>query len=129
MGSERRRSPRILIEPVRARVIGLDTEVTIDEVSFGGFRVKSHVAFELDVDYEFLVLPRTGHEARRVDATARHCRVISTDPSMLFETGFAFAAGFQPTAGIEALIGSTRAAREASRRQPLRVRVVPGSGR
>jgi len=126
MGSERRRSPRILIDPIRARVTGREAEVAIDEVGFGGFRVKSRAAFELNAEYEFLVSPRTGRESRRVKATAIHCRAISTDPDTLFETGFAFAESFRSTAGIEAILGSVRPAPDTSRRQPLRVRVVPG---
>ena len=126
MGSERRRSPRILIDPIRARVSGLAADVTIDEVGFGGFRVKSATAFELHAEYEFVVSPRTGRESRRVKATAIHCRALSTDPESLFETGFAFAESVRSTAGIEAILGGVRPAPDTSRRQPLRVRVVPG---
>jgi hypothetical protein len=107
MGAERRRSPRILIDPpIRARVVGLDTEISIAEVSFGGFRVESPVAFEQNAEYEFLVLPRVGHEVMRIDATAVHCRVLSSEPIVLFETGFAFTEGARSWLGIEALIGS-----------------------
>jgi hypothetical protein len=129
MGAERRRSPRIVIEPIRARVTGLKTEVTIDEVSFGGFRVKSGVPLELNAEYEFLVLPRAGNVVRRVAATAVRCRTISTDPATLFEIGFEFTDAFRSAAGIEALIGSVRSAQGVSQRQEVRVRVVPGGGR
>jgi hypothetical protein len=103
-------------------------EVTIDEVSFGGFRVKSAMPFELNADYEFLVFPHAGKQVRRVAATAVHCRAMSNDSVPLFETGFAFTEVFRSTAGIEALVGSVRS-QGTSGRQHVRVRVVPGGGR
>jgi hypothetical protein len=107
MGSERRRTPRIVLDPpIRACVIGLDIAVSIAEVSFGGFRVESPVAFEHQTEYQFLVLPQAGDKAIRFDATAVHSRVLSSDPVVRFETGFAFADGSQSWLGIEALTGS-----------------------
>jgi hypothetical protein len=107
MGAERRRSPRILIDPpIRARIVGLEAEVSIAEVSFGGFRIESPIAFEQNAEYEFLVLPRVGYEVMRIDAIAVHCRVLARDPVVLFDTGFAFSEGSRSWLGIEALIGS-----------------------
>ena len=106
--------------------MGLELKVTIDEVGFGGFRVKSAAAFELNADYTFLVSTRAGDKVRRVDGTARHCRAIPAGQGTLFETGFAFTEGFQSTAGIEAIIGSVPPARRSPGR--VRVRVVSDAG-
>ena len=114
MGSERRRSPRILIDPpMRARVMGLETEVSIAEVSFGGFRVHSPVAFEPNSEHEFLVSPGRGCEFVRLDATVIHCRVLSTGPVVLFETGFAFTESCGSLLGVEALISGALSSLEA----------------
>jgi hypothetical protein len=96
----------IVDPPLRARVIGPDADVSIVDVSFGGFRVHSAVAFEQGAEFEFLVFPRTGSEVMRIDATATHCRVLSTEPTVLFETGFAFADGAWTTVGFQSLIDS-----------------------
>jgi hypothetical protein len=119
MSSERRQSPRIIVNPpIRARVMGLNTDVSIAEVSFGGFRVESPIAFERNAAYELLVMSPVGDEVMRVEATVVHCRVHSTDRVTLFDTGFAFTDGSQSWLGIEALIGSV-----------LSVLDTPGPGR
>jgi hypothetical protein len=110
MDADRRRSPRILIDPpLRARVRGRATEVTIAEVSFGGFRVESPVGFEHNTQYEFLVLPPVGHEVVQLDAIAVHCRRLSNGSGPLFETGFAFADPTRSALLIQALLDSVMA--------------------
>jgi hypothetical protein len=107
MGAERRESPRVIVDPpLRARVVGPDADVSIVDVSFGGFRVHSGIAFEQGAELEFLVFPRSGGEVMHIDATATHCRVLSTEPTVLFETGFAFADSAWTTVGFQALIDS-----------------------
>lgn len=107
MGAERRRSPRILIEPpMRARVVEFDADVAVVEMGFGGFRIQSEVEFEDDAEYEFFVVPRVGCEVMRIFATAVHCRMLLREPVVLFETGFAFVKDARSEDGVEALIGS-----------------------
>jgi hypothetical protein len=107
MNADRRRSPRIPIEPpMQARVVELDADVAVVEMGFGGFRVRSAVEFEDDAEYEFFVVPRVGCEGLRICATAVHCRMLLREPVVLFETGFAFVKDARSEDGVEALIGS-----------------------
>ena len=111
MSADRRRSPRILIEPpMRARVVELDADVAVVEMGFGGFRIQSEVEFEDDAEYEFFVVPRVGCEDMRIVATAVHCRMLLREPVVLFETGFAFVKDARSEDGVEALIGSVMSA-------------------
>jgi hypothetical protein len=109
MHVERRRSPRIIVEPsMRAKIVGLEGEAAMVELSFDGFRLESPVAFVDQAVYEFLIAPHAGGALVRVRATACHCHVLSAEPRLMFETGFAFAdrQDFETQLGVETLIES-----------------------
>jgi hypothetical protein len=109
MQVERRRSPRIIVEPsLRARIVGLEGEAALVELSFDGFRLESPIAFVDQADYEFLIAPHEGAPLVRIRALACHCHVLSAEPRLMFETGFAFAdrQDFETQLGVEALIES-----------------------
>jgi hypothetical protein len=89
-----------------ARVVELDAESSIVDVSFGGFRARSRVAFEQGGEFTFLVNPKDGGAPMRIDATAMRCVVRTTSPALVFETGFAFAQGSWSTVGFQAFIDS-----------------------
>jgi hypothetical protein len=103
---------------MRARVVELDAEVAVVDIGFGGFRVESHIAFEDDAEYEFLVAPRVGDEVMRIVAAAVHCRLLSREPAARFETGFAFVKDARSEPGVETLIESVMSATLAE--PPLR---------
>jgi hypothetical protein len=106
---DRRQSPRVVAEPpLPTHVVGLDANLTITELSFGGFRVEGPVAFVDDADYEFLVSAPDGAGVVRLSAKAVHCRVRRRAPSPVFETGFVVSevAGHRAGPGVTALIES-----------------------
>ena len=111
MSANRRRSPRIPIDPpIRARVVELNADVAIVDLGLGGFRTQSAVAFEDEAEYEFCVVPPGGSEVMRICATAVHCRMLLREPVALFETGFAFVKDGRSEDGVEALVGSVMSA-------------------
>lgn len=107
MNAERRRSPRIVVDPsMRVEIVGLALEGALVEMSFDGFRLESPVAFVDDADYEFLVAPHAGLPPVPIRATAVYGRVLATEPGLMFETGFAFSdrQDFQTQIGVESLL-------------------------
>jgi len=107
--TDRRRSPRVVAEPPLAtHVVGLDADLTITEVSLGGFRVEGPIAFVDDADYDFLVAAPEGTGVVRISAKAVHCRMRRRAPSPMFETGFVASeiAGHRAGPGVAALIDS-----------------------
>jgi hypothetical protein len=107
--SDRRLSPRVVAEPPLAtHVVGLDADLTITELSFGGFRVEGPIAFVDDADYDFLVEASDGAGVVRISAKAVHCRMRRRAPSPMFETGFVASeiAGHRAGPAVAALIES-----------------------
>lgn len=89
MPSDRRQTPRIVVEPsLRARVVGLDADFSLVEMSFDGFRLEGPVAFVDGADYEILVSPANGSAVVRIEAVATFCHVLATTPRLMFDTGF-----------------------------------------
>jgi hypothetical protein len=93
---------------MRAQIVGLDGEAAVVEFSFDGFRLESPVAFVDQTEYEFLIAPQAGGPLVRIRAMACHGHVLSAEPRLMFETGFAFTdrQDFATQIGVEALIES-----------------------
>jgi hypothetical protein len=109
---DRRRFPRVVAEPPLAtHVVGLNADLTIIELSFGGFRVEGPIAFVDDADYDFLVTSPDGIGVVRISAKAVHCRMRRRAPKPVFETGFVASevAGHRAGPGVAALIESLTA--------------------
>lgn len=107
--SDRRSPSRVVAEPPLAtHVVGLNADLTITELTYGGFRVEGPVAFVDDADYDFLVSAPDGAGVVRISAKAVHCRMRRRTPSPMFETGFVASeiAGHRAGPAVAALIES-----------------------
>jgi hypothetical protein len=88
---ERRQSPRLVIDhPLKARAIGVDAELTIVDVSYGGFRVESPVAFAPNSVHVFDVETNHGSRVAALHAKLIYCRPKPSGPDASWECGFAF---------------------------------------
>ena len=91
-GAERRQSPRIdVARRVKGKLVMLDTEIIIHDLSRTGFAVVSQLTFEQGQLLDFR-LSTTGSPDVTVSAEAVHSRSLPASPH-LFLTGFRFLAG------------------------------------
>src|SRR5688572_13470629 len=91
-GAERRRSPRIdVARRVKGKLVMLDTEIIIHDLSRTGFAVVSQLTFEQGQLLDFRLSTAGGPDVT-VSAEAVHSRPLPPSPH-LFLTGFRFLAG------------------------------------
>jgi hypothetical protein len=108
-GAERRGSPRIdVLRRVKGKLVELDTQIIVHDLSRSGFAVVSELPFDEGQTLDFRL---TSDEVAsvRVSAEAVHSRRLPTS-SHLFLTGFRFVpgplTGFVPQSRIDRLIES-----------------------
>jgi hypothetical protein len=91
-GTERRNSPRIdVARRVKGKLISLDTEIIIHDLSRTGFAVVSPLKFDKGQLLDFR-LSTSGSPDVNVAAEAVHSRPLHPSPN-LFLSGFRFLAG------------------------------------
>jgi hypothetical protein len=91
-GAERRQSPRIdVARRVKGKLVTIDTEIIIHDLSRTGFAVVSQLMFEHGQLLDFR-LSTNGSPDVTVSAEAVHSRPLHPSPN-LFITGFRFLAG------------------------------------
>jgi PilZ domain-containing protein len=91
VSTDRRRSPRVVPErPLQARADGVDADLTVLEVSFGGFRVEGPIPFGPEATHRFQIVPVTGGAAIEFQAKAVYCHSRGAEAAKAYETGFAF---------------------------------------
>jgi hypothetical protein len=89
---DRRQSQRRPVErPRETRMTVRSQEVTLRDLSLGGFLIESPEAFEVNALHQFRVADGEGDWTAVLTARSAHCRRIHrTDGSSYFLTGFAF---------------------------------------
>jgi len=116
--AERRRFPRVkVMSRLRGYWVDLDLNVTIRDVSVGGFSVLSPMPFSIGAEQSFLLSTIDGRETLTF-ATCRHCtRTADTGPAMYF-AGLQFLP--QPADNLTLVIETLRAieSRDKGQRSP-----------
>lgn len=105
MAANRRESTRIVSDrPLLARADGVDVDLGVLDVSFGGFRVQSQTAFDPSTTHHFQIATPTGRVIQ-LRATAVYSR-RPVEALPMYETGFRFLGTTDPgtQANIRALI-------------------------
>jgi hypothetical protein len=109
MSTDRRESPRVTPErPLHARAEGVDADLTLLDVSLGGFLIEGPVAFSRGASHRFRISAPTGGRVIELRAQAVRCRLRSARPIPIYQTGFAFLNHRHPSsvARVQALIES-----------------------
>lgn len=96
-GAERRRSPRIdVLRRVQGRLLALDTQIIIHDLSRSGFAVVSEMTFEPGQQLDFRLTSDDGTTVS-VSAEAVHSKPMEASANLML-TGFRFVAG--PLTGL-----------------------------
>jgi c-di-GMP-binding flagellar brake protein YcgR len=88
---ERRRFPRIRVfQELQSRVVPLEDEFRVHDISLGGFAVESPIGFTPGTEHQFEFTMTDGRQAV-LRATSVHClRINLGDQSPTYFAGFAF---------------------------------------
>jgi c-di-GMP-binding flagellar brake protein YcgR len=88
---ERRRYPRIRVfTEIQGRIMPLQEQTTVYDVSLGGFALQSAIGFERGAEHQFEFTMSDGQQAV-LRATSVHCmRINRLDSDVLYFAGFAF---------------------------------------
>ena len=108
-GIERRQSPRIdVLRRVHGRLVEIDTQIIIHDLSRTGFSVVSEIAFEPGQNLDFRLTSDDGTTVT-VCAEAVHSRPMPASPELVL-TGFRFVpgrlTGMVPQSRIDRLIAA-----------------------
>ncbi len=91
MSVDRRQSPRLVIDhPLKARAAGVDADLSMVDVSFGGFRLESPIQFGAGATHIFDVETNHGGRVVQLRAKSIYCRPKPAGPDAGYECGFAF---------------------------------------
>lgn len=75
---------------LRVQILRLDVEVTLVDVSFGGFQVDAPVAFGHDATYDVWLTTLDGAQSAIMRAKAIYCHRVPSEDTASYRTGFAF---------------------------------------
>jgi len=90
MKPDRRTAPRVEThDRVRGRILTLDAEIRIREISLGGLSLESAVEFPVGAVHQFELVLGDGATVA-VSAEARYCRPASPGHGQRFIAGFQF---------------------------------------
>ena len=90
MSTERRRAPRApTLGRVRGRIVSLEAQVEIREISLGGMSLVSEILFPEGAVHQFELMLGDGARVA-VSARARHSREMPGDGKPRYITGFQF---------------------------------------
>jgi hypothetical protein len=90
MSTERRRAPRAqILGRLHGRLVTLDADVQIRELSLGGMALESDIPFPADAIHQFEIFLGDGSRVTVV-AQARHSRLIESGTQPRYLTGFQF---------------------------------------
>ena len=90
MSDERRRAPRVqILGQLHGRLVTIDAEVHIREISLGGMSLVSGIQFPDGALHQFELMLGDGARVA-VSARARHSKAIPGEGEPRFVTGFQF---------------------------------------
>ena len=91
MTTERRKNPRVqILGKLHGHIVALDVPVTVSEISLGGMRIETDIAFPIGSMHAFQLTLGDGSVVR-VTGRAVHCRRVAHDNADRYETGIQFA--------------------------------------
>lgn len=90
MSTERRRAPRAqILGRLHGRIVALEAQVDVRELSLGGMSILSEIPFPEGAVHQFELMLGDGARVA-VSARARHSRVLPGDGEPRYITGFQF---------------------------------------
>ncbi|HUF47562.1 MAG TPA: PilZ domain-containing protein [Vicinamibacterales bacterium] len=106
MSSERRRAPRArILGRLHGRLVALDADVEIRELSLGGMSVLSDIPFPVDAIHQFDLFLGDGARVSVV-AQARHSQLVEARTSPRYLTGFEFIDDEAADQGVGAIVST-----------------------